>query len=77
MRQMTTKLTKKLSNLNLKTSGQISRILVTGSNGQLGQGLQPYLDKLYGEHNVFYSDLQPNSKRQVEHYYQLDCLDNN
>ena len=37
----------------------MKRILVTGSNGQIGAELIPHLRKLYGAENVLATDLQP------------------
>ena len=44
-------------------SGRIQKVLVTGANGQLGQGLSSHLESLYGKDNVLLSDLSPQSKR--------------
>ncbi len=49
--------------------------MLTGSNGQLGCGLQPHLDWLYGAENILYTDIQDNSKRGTKHYEKLNCND--
>jgi dTDP-4-dehydrorhamnose reductase len=61
--------------LNLKKQGKIKRIMLTGSNGQLGCGLQPHLDSLYGSENVLYTDMHENSKKQTKIYNKLNCND--
>lgn len=42
-----------------KNNAKESRILVTGSSGQIGQELIPYLREKYGQHNVVASDVRP------------------
>ena len=61
---------------DLKLSGKIKKILVTGSNGQLGLGLIPCLNQLYGEKNIMCASIEkaPLSK-DVKQYKQLDVSD--
>ena len=54
-----------ISNIKEK---RIKRILVLGSNGQLGQSLKSRLDETYGMDNILYSDIQKNNKNGVQNY---------
>lgn len=55
--------------MQVKRSGEIKKVLVTGANGQLGQGLGPHLEELYGKNNVMFSDLHEGCKREgVDNY---------
>ena len=56
----------------------MKRILVTGSNGQIGAELIPHLRKLYGAENVLATDLQPKPLTAASEggpYQTLDVLD--
>ena len=58
----------------------MKRILVTGSNGQIGAELIPHLRKLYGAENVLATDLQPKPLTAASEggpYQTLDVLDRN
>ncbi len=43
---------------DIKLSGKIKKILLTGSNGQLGLGLVPCLNQLYGEKNIMCASIE-------------------
>lgn len=56
----------------------MKRILITGSNGQIGAELIPHLRKLYGAENVLATDLQPKPLTAASEggpYETLDVLD--
>jgi threonine 3-dehydrogenase len=53
------------------------RVLVTGSSGQIGQELVPYLREAYGADNVIASDVKPPgpTNRRQEHFVYVDVVD--
>lgn len=57
----------------LKKRRQMSRVLLIGGNGQIGESLLEPLNYLYGEQNVLVTDQSPKSK--AANYLQLDALD--
>lgn len=57
----------------LKSNKKMSRVLLIGGNGQIGEGLLEPLNYIYGENNVLITDQSHTSK--ASNYLQLDALD--
>ncbi len=56
----------------------MARILITGSLGQIGTELAPYLRKTHGKENVIATDIKkPNNYEEIEPFYYVDVLDYN
>ena len=62
---------------NIKKSGKINRILMTGGNGQLGTEILPYLYELYGSSNILVTDNFPTVNPLCENFEVLNVLDKN
>ena len=61
----------------IKKSNRISRVLVTGGNGQLGTEMLPYLYELYGEENVLSTDNFPTKNPNCKNFEVLNVLERN
>ena len=60
---------------SIQKSGKISRILMTGGNGQLGTEILPYLYELYGQDNILITDSAPTTNPFCKKFEVLNVLD--
>ena len=60
---------------SIQKSGKISRILMTGGNGQLGTEILPYLYELYGTENILVTDNFPTVNHNCKKFEVVNVLD--
>jgi len=60
---------------SINKTGKISRILMTGGNGQLGTEILPYLYELYGTSNVLVTDNFPTVNPNCKNFEVVNVLD--